>query len=90
MAEWSKAAGCKPAGMSYGGSNPPSPNRYIAFDIKRLTLVTEFYILKRSHVVFNCDHMRLGFLSEAGVLLILIVSVSLCVFDEEPILDFSD
>jgi len=34
--------------------------------------------------------MRLGFLSEAGVLLILIVSVSLCVFDEEPILDFSD
>jgi hypothetical protein len=34
--------------------------------------------------------MRLGFLSEAGVLLILIASVSLCVFDEEPILDFSD
>lgn len=34
--------------------------------------------------------MRLGFLSEAGVLLILMALVSLCIFDEEPVLDFSD
>lgn len=26
VAEWSKAAGCKPAGLSRGGSNPPPPS----------------------------------------------------------------
>ncbi len=34
--------------------------------------------------------MRLGFFSEAGVLMLIIGVVSLCIFDEEPILDFSD
>jgi hypothetical protein len=27
--EWPKGAGCKPAGLAYGGSNPPAPMEHM-------------------------------------------------------------
>lgn len=88
VAEWSKAAGCKPAGIfpRWFESTPAQQHNLFVW----WCLLGRMVVLPFRWVSLRWSKMRVGGFREHLVLVALLAVLSFLCFDEEPVFDFTD